>query len=544
MMLWLLTCLAGVNASAEGQLIDPFDYHTAAAARQVWRDHADRGTSQPVEVVEDEGRSVLELSVPFAAQPQLNRVYIDRDVQLNLAAVGEVGLELLSTVPEASGRISLYLRSGDGWYAGGKGLEAKGWQTLRFSKAAFTVEGHPVGWHQIDGIRIAVWRESSADFQVRFRALRAIQHDVALIIPSARAQSELRSALQTAEDVGEMLAELGLGSDAIEDEAIVNGALGDRRVAILAHNPDISDAAIDALLQFVAQGGKVLVCYQLPTKLGTALGFAEPTHVRPSRSGELAEVRFDAPDIAGLPASMRQASWNITRAKPAAFNARVIAQWYDDAGQATGQPALLLSDRGAFFSHIILRQDRDKKKQMLAAVLGHLAPSLWKDMADSALAASGRVGHLENYARLVEFLKASKQPGSRRRTWLRHERLRRSRARNRRRSSLRKSCNLLGPSMSSLCKPMCWPSRASLSRDAPVGTTREPAPTKATGIAPRKNSPRTDSTWCSPICCGVAWRTIRAMCCRGARRLRNTAIKSPSASRRRKSMDCKCMSGR
>ena len=67
MMLWLLTCLAGVNASAEGQLIDPFDYHTAAAARQVWRDHADRGTSQPVEVVEDEGRSVLELSVPFAA---------------------------------------------------------------------------------------------------------------------------------------------------------------------------------------------------------------------------------------------------------------------------------------------------------------------------------------------------------------------------------------------------------------------------------------------------------------------------------------------
>ena len=44
---------------------------------------------------------------------------------------------------------------------------------------------------------------------------------------------------------------------------------------------------------------------------------------------------------------------------------------------------------------------------MLAAVLGHLAPSLWKDMADSALAANGRVGHLEDYASLVEFLKAS-----------------------------------------------------------------------------------------------------------------------------------------
>ena len=410
MMPWLFTCLVAIGASMEGQLIDQFDYQTAAAARQVWRDHADRGTSKPVEVVKDEGRSVVELSVPFAEQPQLNRVYIDRDVQLNLAAVGEIGLELMSTAPEASGRISLYFRSGDGWYAGGKGLAAKGWQTLRFSKAAFTVEGRPAGWHKIDGIRIAVWRESSADFQVRFRALRAIQHDVALIIPSARAQNERQGALQTAEDVGDMLADLGLGSDAIEDDAMVTGALGERRIAILAHNPDISDAAIDTLVQFVAQGGKILVCYQLPPKLATALGFAEPTYVRPPRSGDLAEVRFDAPDIAGLPASMQQASWNITRAKPVAFNVRVIAQWYDDAGKPTGHPAMLLSDHGAFFSHIILRQDRDKKKQMLAAVLGHLVPSLWKVMADSALAASSRIGHLENYESLVEFLKSSKNP--------------------------------------------------------------------------------------------------------------------------------------
>ena len=251
MMPWLLTCLVALSASVEGQLIDQFDYRTAAAARQVWRDHADRGTSQPVEVVEDEGRTVVELAVPFAAQPQLNRVYIDRDVQLNLAAAGEVGLELMSTAPEESGRISLYFRSGDGWYAGGKGLAAKGWQTLRFSKAAFAVEGQPAGWHQIDGIRIAVWRESAADFQLRFRALRAIQHDVALIIPAARGQNELRSALQTAEEVGDMLADLGLGSDAIEDDALVAGALGDRRIAILAYNPDISGDGVDALVQFV-----------------------------------------------------------------------------------------------------------------------------------------------------------------------------------------------------------------------------------------------------------------------------------------------------
>jgi len=95
----------------------------------------------------------------------------------------------MATVPEAAGRISLYLRSGQGWYAGGKGLAAAGWQTLRFSKAAFGVEGETAGWHQIDGIRIAIWRESEVDFAVRLRYLRAIQHDVALIIPSARGQN-------------------------------------------------------------------------------------------------------------------------------------------------------------------------------------------------------------------------------------------------------------------------------------------------------------------------------------------------------------------
>jgi uncharacterized lipoprotein YddW (UPF0748 family) len=354
----------------------------------------------------------LELPVPFAAQPQLERVYIDRNVQLNLAAAGEFGLEIFSTAPEASGRISLYFRSGDGWYAGGKGLDAQGWQTLRFSKAAFAVEGQPGGWHQIDGIRIAVWRESAVDFQLRLRALQAIVHNVALVIPTASDQSDVRTALQTAEEVGDMLAELGLGSDAIEDEAIAGGALGERSVAILAYNPGLSDAALDAIVQFVERGGKVLTCYQLPAKLATALGFAKPMYFRPSRPGELAEVRFDSQNIAGLPiaglpASMRQASWNITRAEPAAFNARVIAQWYDDAGQSSGQPAMLLSDRGAFFSHIILRDDLEKKKQMLAAVLGQLDPTLWKEMANNALAASGRVGHLQDYAGLVEFLKSS-----------------------------------------------------------------------------------------------------------------------------------------
>ena len=407
MTLCSLICLVGICLANDAQVIDSFDYRTDAQAQRVWKDNADRGDSQRVAVSEEDGRSVLEIIAPFASQSRLERVYIDRSVDLNLAGVGEFNLEILSTEPRAAGRISLYFHSGNGWYAAGRGLDSARWQPLRFSKAAFTIEGEPTGWHKIDAIRIAVWRGQAVDYQVRLRGLEAVAHDVALVIPSASRGGEFRTAQQTAETVGEMLAELGLGSDAVEDEAIVNGALGQRQVAILAYNPGISPQATEGLVRFVEQGGKVLLCYQLPSELGKVLGFGEPTYHRPERPAQFAEIRFDATDIEGIPASVRQASWNITAAKPTDHHARVIAQWYDDAGEPAGQPAMLLSDRGAFFSHIILRDDRDRKKRMLAGILGHLAPGLWKHMADHALQSGVQVGHCQDYDSLVHFLHGS-----------------------------------------------------------------------------------------------------------------------------------------
>ena len=55
-----------------------------------------------------------------------------------------------------------------------------------------------------------------------------------------------------------MLSDLGLGSDAVEDTAVVRGALGQRRVAILAYNPGLSSESTEALVQFVNRGGKAV----------------------------------------------------------------------------------------------------------------------------------------------------------------------------------------------------------------------------------------------------------------------------------------------
>ncbi|MEE8452933.1 MAG: family 10 glycosylhydrolase [Thermoguttaceae bacterium] len=393
--------LIAIGLLAADRQIDDFQYPTVTTAREAWV--AASGTP-PVETVRDGGRVALRVTAPFATEPDLVRTVIDRNVRLDLAAAGEIVLDIACDRPEEAGPVTLYFRSGKGWYAGGGSLEKSGWQSLHFSKASFRTEESPTGWHRIDGIRIAMWRGPARDTSFRLGRLAALSHDVALVIPNRSAHAgdgELDTALDAADRLSGMLAELGLGADAIDDVAITQGALGHRKIAILAYNPRLTDAATAALQRFVTGGGKLLVCYQLPGRLADILGFANPKYIRPEQPGHFARIRFDAPDMAGLPDMVEQASWNITTAEPVDHNARVIGRWYDASGGATDRAAMLISDRGAFFSHIVLGDDRQRKKQMLAAVLGHLAPSLWKQMTDAAVERVATAGHCKDLPSLI-----------------------------------------------------------------------------------------------------------------------------------------------
>jgi len=403
MTLSSLVLVLGLAAAGNERVIDDFNYADAPAAQQAWK--GVMGTA-PVETTGSQGRRALKFTAPFASAVELQRTAIDRDVKLDLSGMGEFALQVAAEKPEAVGSVSLYFRSGKGWYSAGTGLQKAGPQTLRFSKASFQIEDRPTGWHAIDGIRISIWRGQPVDSAVYLGKLAAVWHDVALVIPAAGEgnERETREAIRTADSLSAMLDELGLGADAVEDAALVKGALGERRVAILANNPRLSEEAEAALVRFVEGGGKVFACYQLPPRLGAALGFERDQYIREERPGQFAEIRFDA-DIPGLPAAVKQASWNVALAKPAGPNARVIGNWYDDRGQSTGTGAMLLSDRGAYFSHIVLGDDRAGKRQMLAAVLGRLEPKLWQQMAEAALARAGQVGHLESPAAVADLVK-------------------------------------------------------------------------------------------------------------------------------------------
>jgi uncharacterized lipoprotein YddW (UPF0748 family) len=420
MILPLVLLAAGLGAAPNQTVLDDFSYRDARAAAQAWI--ADERTA-PVRVAEDPRGRVVEIAAPFGKDRTLPRAVADRKLAVDLAAPGEFTLDASASDPGAIQNISLYFHSGDGWYAGSASLVKPGWQTLRFSKASFTVEGRPAGWHKIDGVRIAAWRGADRDTALRLARLAASWHPVAVVVPAAADRNgESRSARSSATTITTWLEELGLGADAVEEPSLAQGALAGRRVAILAYNPTIGAEAVAALEQFVGRGGKLLVCYQLPARLEATLGFGRTRYVRPERPTQLAEVRFDAA-IPGLPKAVRQASWNITVAEPIGQGAKVIGRWFDAEGKATGHAAMLLSDRGAFFSHIFLPDDHEGKKQLLAALLGHLDPPLWPEMVRGELENTTRIGHFDSIPALAKFVEAGQNNTAKTRMKAAQERL-------------------------------------------------------------------------------------------------------------------------
>jgi uncharacterized lipoprotein YddW (UPF0748 family) len=325
------------------QVLDDFRYADTVAARAVWT--ADEG-SPPVEVVKEQDRSVMRLTAPFATQPKLRRTLADRRVRLDLSPPGGFVLEAAMDDPALVGGLTLHFRSGSGWYSSGKPAGKKGWRTLRFTKASFTVEGTPAGWDKIDGIRLSAWRplgKDVGDTGVRFRRLVAVWHDVALVVPiqtPSRTDGELAVAKEASHRLEVMADELGLGSDPLDEQAIARGDLGRRPVAVLPSNFTPTEGCIAALVKFVKSGGKLVIyaAANVPTRLRDALQLA------------------------------------------------------DDPNSPVQE-----NDRGAIFDYDVPAGTREARNQ-LATTFGRLMPPFWHEMAQAELDRAGKIGPYETVA--------------------------------------------------------------------------------------------------------------------------------------------------
>ena len=251
-----------------------------------------------------------------------------------------------------------------------------------------------------------------------FTIASAAPAELGIILPTAGdgvKQADVGYARSTSKRLTRMLEGIGLAADTIEEAALIKEsargtgprAAVQKRLLILPMNAAVSLQTAAYLKDFVASGGKLLVTYSLAEEVAQLLQLRQTHWLREEHPGQFASIHLNAPEVQGMPASVRQASWNITVAEPTAPQTKVIGYWYNAKGENTGLPALLLGESGAFFSHVFLPDDIQRKKLLLAALLGHLVPEFRRAIAKKALDDTSKIGHTQQHEALAKFVEQS-----------------------------------------------------------------------------------------------------------------------------------------
>jgi uncharacterized lipoprotein YddW (UPF0748 family) len=205
--------------------------------------------------------------------------------------------------------------------------------------------------------------------------------------------------------MGRILNEAGLRYTVLSDQAVAAGNLRGRRVAILPLNFQMSDAEVEALRQFVREGGKLFGCYSLANEILPLVGVRKKQFRSGKGSSPFQEVRFTRDAPPAFPQSFRQDSPNTMVAEPLA-TARVAADWCDKGGRNTGVPAVVLSETGIYFSYLLLPRTGRGASQFLLGALAHLAgDDLCEQAARGKLAGLWQFGRYERAEELASACK-------------------------------------------------------------------------------------------------------------------------------------------
>lgn len=194
-------------------------------------------------------------------------------------------------------------------------------------------------------------------------------------------RGEGASAVTYMNTVRQALDAVGVRYVVVSDLTVETGGLGCYDIAIFPYNFAVPEQEQAAIERYIADGGKIVVCYSIPERVASLIGF---------RAGERTEGNFRAlvlrPDrLPALPGEISQGSWNILPIEEVGPDAQVIGEWAGMDGELLGQPGLIISPRGAYLGHVLTEGDTLRKGRMLLAVLGELAPDVWTDTAMNAV---------------------------------------------------------------------------------------------------------------------------------------------------------------
>ncbi len=235
----------------------------------------------------------------------------------------------------------------------------------------------------------------------------AQQMKIAIVLPSVTSQTsegDVQYARSVSKRFNRMLNSIGFTADTLEEASLSKVALQSRRLIILPLNSTVTAETTGLLTDFVADGGKLFITYNLPDRVAPLLGLQQTDWLKDDPPGRFSTIQLRAPEVLDIPTAVRQASWNITVAKPTTPQTKIIGYWHDATGKSTGLPAIFMNEAGVFFSHIFLPDDIQTKTQLLAALLGHLVPEFRQTLAEQAIAAMPAIGHTKTFEKLEQFV--------------------------------------------------------------------------------------------------------------------------------------------
>ncbi len=401
--LYLFCALALVIQPTRAQAaraLDAFTYDSPKEAAQAWRPLQQSPAPQP------SAGGGLSFSMPFS-QP-LDRVMWDRTISLDLSSYSSFALDLSCDQPEALRSLALYFKSGKGWYIWNKPLKKAGRQTLSILKGDFETEGQPAGWNRIEAIRLSPWKGQSLDTRLILHALVARTDSLLLVqgTTSTRDASARNVAKSATQRMSAWLEEMGIAHGVVTDESVEKGALGAASLAILPYNPYPTSGELKALGTFLERGGKLIVFYGAEPRLAEMMGMKLGAYSRTEKPGRWSSFVFTNPRAWIVPERIYQDSPNIFTAFPATQSAEVIAWWEDIEGRRLKDPAWIATDRGLWMTHILMNDDLQNKREMLAGLIARYQPSAWAAIGRRCMEYAGRIDSFRSLAEALGHISA------------------------------------------------------------------------------------------------------------------------------------------
>ncbi len=344
----------------------------------------------------------LAFPVPFSKE--VDRAAWDKPVNYDLSAAVAFELDVACPQPDALRSLGLYFKSGNGWYVSTKPLAGAAPHTLVFAKSDFTAEGVPAGWNRITGIRISPWKGQPRDTALVLKRLTTVEGAGLVVVrgtsscPDAGARAV---AEKTAGRVSQLLVEAGLGHALVTDDDVAKGALKNATAVLLPYNPNPTPAQLKALTDFLARGGRLGVFYGASPALAAAMGFKLGPYAKAERPDRWRSIVFADPGTWLVPPRIWQNSPNLMPALPAGPGSQIIAFWHNARDVRQPEPAIVVSPRGFWMSHVLMSDDQPSKKELLVALCAHLDPALWTPAAQRAARDAGRINDYTGLANAV-----------------------------------------------------------------------------------------------------------------------------------------------